>query len=211
MITIDSIARRFYLVRHGESTWNAAGRIQGRQDPALSDRGRRQVVALGESLQQVVLDTIYSSPQQRALLTARAVAENRQVSITVDPDLAEINHGAWEGLTEAEVADRFAASYATWLSRPTATQMPDGEHFAVLRDRVRQAWHRILADDRGHHVLVVSHDLPLKVIIADVLGLNHDRIGRFAIANGAISIVEQCGGPAYVVQLNERCHLRATG
>lgn len=199
--------RRFYLVRHGESTWNAVGRIQGRQDPALSDLGRRQAAALGRSLRPVALDSVYTSPQQRARLTAQAVVEHRQLSVTVDPDLAEIDHGAWEGLTEAEVARRFAASYATWLSRPAATQMPQGEHFAALRDRVRSAWQRILAEDPGRRILVVSHDLPLKVIIADVLGLDLNHVGRLAIANGAISVVDECDGQTFVVQLNDRCHL----
>jgi broad specificity phosphatase PhoE len=202
---------RFYLVRHGESTWNAAGRIQGKQDPALSERGQEQVAALANWFRYVPLNAVYSSPQQRAYLTARSIAQCLELPIRVDPDLAEINHGGWEGLTEEEVARDFATSYDIWRNRPTATQMPGGEHFVALRTRVRRAWQRIVEDDAGRHVVVVSHDVPLKVIIADTLGLSLDHVGRFLLANAGVSVIERYTDRTYLLQLNASCHLRTIG
>lgn len=199
-----------FLVRHGQSTWNQAGRIQGKQDPPLSELGRRQARALARALQNEDLDAIYSSPQRRAHLTAGAIAARHALSITTVGALAEIDHGAWEGLTEPEVEAQFATSFQTWVTRPSQAQMPGGEHCLTLQTRVLDAWHDILTREAGHRILIVSHDIPLKVIVADVLDLPLDHIGRFVIANAAISIVQGPRDQLRLIQLNDRCHLADT-
>ncbi len=196
-----------YLVRHGESTWNEVGRIQGKQDPPLSDLGRRQARALAGGLRHEQLDAIYSSSQQRARSTAEIVAGVHGLPVTIVEDLTEIDHGHWEGLTQLEVEQQFAASFQTWLQRPSQTQMPGGEHCLSLQQRVLDAWQHILVEEKGHHVLIVSHDIPIKVMIADVLGLELDRIGQFAVANAAISVVQAIDGRLQLRHLNQTCHL----
>ncbi len=208
----------FYIVRHGQSTWNEIGRIQGKQDPPLSARGRRQAVALAHALQNEPLNAIYSSPQRRARMTAEAVAAGHNPStgsghrlpVTTVKGLAEIDHGFWEGLTEVEIQQRFAISFHTWLRRPSQTLMPGGEHFLAVQQRVLDAWRDIVAHHHdGERVLVVSHDIPIKVIIADVLRLSLDCIGHFALNNAAINIIQGTGNQLQLVQLNDRCHLNA--
>ncbi len=196
-----------YLVRHGQSTWNAAGRIQGKQDPPLSALGRRQAEAVAHTLRNETLDAIYSSQQRRARLTANTIAERHNVSITTVEGLAEIDHGDWEGLTEREVQQHFAAAFQMWLTRPSQTQMPGGEHCLSLQQRVLQAWQEIVAREDGNHVAVVSHDIPIKVIIAGVLGLDLDQIGHFVVGNAGISIVQGTTGRLRLTRLNDQCHL----
>jgi probable phosphoglycerate mutase len=197
----------FYLVRHGQSTWNEIGRIQGKQDPPLSALGRRQAMALADALRHEPLDAIYSSPQRRAHMTADPTASDHELPVTTVEGLAEIDHGFWEGLTETQIQQRFAISFYTWLRRPSQTLMPGGEHALAVQQRVLGAWEEIVADHVGDRVLVVSHDIPIKVIIADVLHLSLDYISHFALNNAAISIVQETAGQLQLVQLNDGCHL----
>lgn len=201
----------FYLVRHGQSTWNEIGRIQGKQDPPLSAQGRRQATALAQGLRHEPLNAIYSSPQRRARMTAEAVATDHALPVRTVEGLAEIDHGFWEGLTEAEIQRRFAISFYTWLTRPSQTLMPGGEHCLAVQQRVLNAWRDIVAQHPGDHVLVVSHDIPIKVIIADVLQLRLDSIGHFVLNNAAITVVQETNGQLQLCRLNDRCHLNATG
>ncbi len=198
----------FYLVRHGQSTWNQIGRIQGKQDPPLSTLGRRQAMALADALKHEPLDVVYSSPQRRARMTAEAVASDHNLPIQIVEGLAEIDHGFWEGLTEAEIQSRFAISFYTWLRRPSQTLMPGGEHTLAVQQRVLDAWREIVQRHEGNHALIVSHDIPIKVIIADVLHLSLDSIGHFVLDNAAISVVQKAEGELQIVRLNDRCHLQ---
>jgi len=198
----------FYLVRHGQSTWNEIGRIQGKKDPPLSALGRRQATALAGALRDEPLDAIYSSPQQRASMTANPTATDHNLPVMTVEGLAEIDHGFWEGLTEAQIQQRFGISFYTWLRRPSQTLMPGGEHTLAVQLRVLGAWRSIVAQSAGHrHVLVVSHDIPLKVIVADVLQLSLDHIGQFVLNNAAITTIQHTDGDLQVLQLNDRCHL----
>lgn len=198
----------FYLVRHGQSTWNEIGRIQGKQDPPLSALGRRQATTLANALRNLPLDAVYSSPQQRARMTADPTAGDHNLPVTTVEGLAEIDHGFWEGLTEAQIQQRFGISFYTWLRRPSQTLMPGGEHTLAVQLRVLGAWRGIVAQNAGHNnVLVVSHDIPLKVIVADVLQLSLDHIGQFVLNNAAITTIQHTDGDLQVLQLNDRCHL----
>ena len=69
------------LIRHGESTWNREGRVQGWLDPPLSERGSQQAELLAERLRDQPLDALYSSPQQRAHATAQAIADLKGLSV----------------------------------------------------------------------------------------------------------------------------------
>lgn len=198
-----------YLVRHGQSTWNEIGRIQGKQDPPLSSLGRRQVRALASALQDARLSSIYSSPQQRARMTAEVVAKEHNLPVRIVEELAEIDHGHWEGLTESEVQQQFEASFHMWLTQPGQTQMPGGEHCLAVQERVLRTWQDITTRHDGEQILVVSHEIPTKVIIADVLGLPLDRIGQFAVHNAGISVIQRMRDQLCLIRLNERCHLNA--
>ena len=195
------------LIRHAESTWNREGRIQGKQDPPLSPQGRHQAQALAERLRHEPLAAVYSSPQQRARATAEVIAATHGLSVIVEPGLAEIDHGHWEGLTEPEVQERFAETFYLWQTRPGQVTMPGGEAPAAVQARVREVWHRILSHHDNELIALVSHEIPLRAIIADVLGLHLDLMKRFAIHNAALSVVEVSETGPRLLCLNDRCHL----
>ena len=97
---------RWYLVRHGETSWNREGRIQGHADVALSEPGRRQMQRIAARLAGYDFAAIYCSDLARAKDSALAIVDGRGVSVETDSDLREFSYGEWEGLTIGEVESR---------------------------------------------------------------------------------------------------------
>ena len=151
------------LVRHGETDWNRDRRWQGHADLPLNDDGRRQAHALADELADEPLDAIYSSDLARAYDTARVVAERKGLGVVVDPDLREIDIGAWEGLTSDEVEAQWPGDLARWRAGEAALGR-GGETHDELRERILRAAGRIAAAHPGERVLVVSHGGALRAL-----------------------------------------------
>ncbi len=198
---------RLIIIRHGQSLWNQIGRIQGQQDIELSELGLRQARAVGQRLRTVRLDAVYASPLRRAVQTAEAIAGPHNLPIHIDPDLAEIDHGAWEGLTEAEVAQNFGRLLDLWRTRPARVQMPEGEHYYDCKRRSLIALERIAQSHPGQTVAIVTHDVVVRCASADVLGLPDDNVTRLHIANTSLNIVEYAPDGPLLVCVNDAAHL----
>ena len=95
------------LIRHGESTWNREGRVQGWFDPPLSERGLQQFALLAERLREQHIDALYASPLQRARATALAIAKLKGLPLRVYKRLREHRPGGIQGLTGDEIASKF--------------------------------------------------------------------------------------------------------
>ena len=134
------------LARHGETDWNRNLRVQGHSDTPLNENGRRQARALAESLTGEPIDAIYASDLARAHETASIVATSRELEVRLDLGLRERNFGSWEGLTRAEIDERFGTGGTH-----------DGETNDEVRRRVVGAVDRIVAGHPDQTVLVVSH------------------------------------------------------
>jgi len=199
---------RLIIVRHGESEWNRIGRYQGQIDTALSELGLAQAEALAERLRKEPLDAIFSSPLQRARKTAEAIARHHDEVPFFDEDaLLEINHGEWEGKYTQEITTQFAAGLHEWRHYPTRSQMPGGESFSNILKRVLDFKERLRLEYAGRNVLISTHDVVVKILVADSLGMNMDRINRIWITNASISVIEYTDELPYLVSLSEACHL----
>lgn len=199
---------RLIIIRHGESEWNRVGRYQGQQDAPLSELGLRQAEALASRLRNEPINAIYTSPLQRAAKTAHAVARHHpDVPLHTAPELLEINHGAWEGLLADEVRARFDDGLIEWRCHPTRSQMPGGESFSNILKRVLDFKERLLREHGDQNVLISTHDVVVKILVADALGMNMDRINRIWVTNASISAIEYGDDLPYLVSLSEACHL----
>ena len=153
------------LVRHGETDWNADGRLQGQTDRPLSDFGRRQARRLADELAEEPLEAIYSSDLSRARETAEIVGERLGLPVVLDPDLREKDWGTWEGLTAVE-RDR-----VEFL----------GESTEAHQERILRALRRISERHPGDgRVLVVTHGGSMRRVQTAALGW-------------ALPVVENCG------------------
>ena len=136
----------FYFLRHGETTWNAAGKTQGQLNSPLSDKGRQQAEDAAAALQDEPIARIVASPLDRAYHTAEAVARVKGLEIETDPDLMECHLGDHQGGPHGPwLADYFNDAYAP----------PNGETFTQFRDRVWGAMVRAVKG--GENTLIVAH------------------------------------------------------
>jgi len=144
------------FVRHGETDWNAEGRLQGHTDRPLNDDGRRQAEALADRLAgEDAVDAIYASDLSRARETAEIVGERLGLTVVIDPDLREKNWGNWEGLTGDE---RASVEFV-------------GESTEAHRERVLRAVRRIAERHPDQRIVVVTHGGSLRRIQAALNGV----------------------------------------
>ena len=115
---------KLILVRHGETDQNRDGRVQGASNASLNSTGRSQAQALGHSLREVPLDAVYSSPQARALETAKAIAQRHGLLTRVEDGLREVDVGELDGLTGEEMRERYPDFMKEWMRNVYPLRMP---------------------------------------------------------------------------------------
>lgn len=200
---------RLYLLRHGETEWNAEQRVMGRRAVPLSPRGREQVMGLRGELLATDLWAIWSSPQQRAVETARIAASLcGGLEVRVDDDLAEVAYGNWEGSRFADLVAEPA--FRAHFTDPLHARAPGGgESLAEVDARVQRAIDSILSQARGRPVLVVSHGDPLRLVVARHLGLRAESLRRIRIDPGGLCALSIDGDRRELGFLNRCAAVRA--
>lgn len=198
------------LIRHGQTDWNLQGRWQGHTDIPLNSAGLAQARALAERLAGWPIEVIHASDLSRAAGTARILAQSTGAPVTVDACWRERHCGAFEGLTLAEIRERFPEHHARmqlgWMDPPGA------EDFEVVRARLTAALDRLREEHRGHMAAVVSHGGALATLIAHVLGLGREARHRVALdGNTGLSILEDRGRGLRLALLNDTAHLEGAG
>ncbi|WP_305789359.1 histidine phosphatase family protein [Symbioplanes lichenis] len=204
-------ATRLILVRHGETALTQQGRYSGRGDVPLSDEGEAQAMAAGGRVAGISRDVtaVVSSPLSRCTRTAELIAsELGNVTVTVMPKLIECDFGDWEGLTFAEVRERWPDELDSWLGS-TSVAPPNGESFQAVAKRVRGAQATLLSAYPAQTVVVVSHVSPIKLILRDALAASDAFLHRLFLDAAGVSTVDLWpdGGIA-VRSVNETAHLR---
>ncbi len=161
-----------YLTRHGQTEWNLEGRLQGKLDSPLTPQGLLHASWLSESLADTALDAIYSSSSPRALRTAEILRGSRPLEINAVDELREIHMGDWEGRIGSEI-EAFSpdAYHAFWNTPHSYEPTNGGESFIRLGERVVPAIERILSDNRGRSILVVTHAGVLNLLMTAFRGL----------------------------------------
>ena len=161
------------LVRHGETDWNRDGRWQGHADTPLNERGREQARALAARLDGEPIAAVYASDLARARETAEIVAASLGLEVRVDPRLREIHFGGWEGLTSAEIEQRFPEEVARWRADDGANAFAGGETYARMGERVVDALSEIAAAHPTQTVLVILHGGPIRGLLAHAAGITY--------------------------------------
>jgi broad specificity phosphatase PhoE/ribonuclease HI len=204
-------ATRLVLVRHGETALTAQKRYSGRGDVPLSEQGEAQAMAAAARVSGIVREVaaVVSSPLSRCTRTAELIAAQvGGVPVTVVPELIECDFGLWEGLTFAEVRDRWPGEMSAWLES-TSVAPPGGESFQAVAKRVRAALAALRAAYPSQSVVVVSHVSPIKLILRDALAASDAFLHRLYLDPAGVSTMDMWpdGGIA-VRSVNETAHLR---
>lgn len=191
-----------YVVRHGETEWNRARRIQGHTDSPLTELGRRQATAASQVVASLPITTLYTSDMPRALETSRLLLGERQLPVKVDPRLREMSYGILEGLSWDEIESKHPEAHQGLSERPGVYVPPEGESREMVLARALSALHEIARSHPGETVLVVSHGGLISGFLRHVLGIPFTTPSGFYTANCAIHRFEWLG---------ERFRLRSWG
>jgi probable phosphoglycerate mutase len=204
-------AATLLLIRHGETAWNAASRIQGQLDVPLSNAGIWQAGRLAQRLADETIDAIVASDLARAWLTAQPIAQARQIDVQADVRLRERHFGIFEGHTLDEIAARWPAEFAAWRERDPDWTIPQGESATRFIARVLEALEDVVARFAGRTVAVVAHGGVLDVAYRHARGLAWNAPRQHLMANAALNRVEAEANPLRlaVVQWGDAAHLAA--
>jgi broad specificity phosphatase PhoE len=197
---------QLYIARHAETTWNVAGRYQGRRESALSARGVQQGFALANAFGQgnPTIERIVSSPMGRTRATAQFVAERLNLPLETDDALIEIAHGTWEGRLRDEIAANDPARYATWRERPHEVSFEEGESLADVMTR----WKRFRATFRvTKPTLIVTHDAIVRIALLDIKGQPLTAFWDTQVENAGYAIVDVAGPSWTLVEESVSAHL----
>jgi len=202
---------RLLLARHGLTVANQQHRYIGVSDPPLSDEGLAQAEALAVRLAWEGLTALYSSPLRRALQTAEVIARACGLKAQVEPDLREMDFGCWEGLTRAEIVERYPEQMRAWKMDPTAEPAPHGgESLAQMARRAKAAYDRILArHGDGETVLIVAHGGVLQALLCQALDSPLRARWPYHLRAGVLSELQITDGQAVLASLNEPCPVPA--
>ncbi|NEY35319.1 bifunctional RNase H/acid phosphatase [Streptomyces sp. PRKS01-65] len=202
----------FVLLRHGETPLTPQKRFSGSggSDPSLSAAGREQAERVAAALaRRGTVQAIVSSPLARTRETAAIVAARLGLDVTVEDGLRETDFGAWEGLTFAEVRERYPDDLNAWLASADAAPTGGGESFAHTGERIAATRDKLVAAYTGRTVLLVTHVTPIKTLVRLALGAPPESLFRMELSAASLSAVAYyADGGASVRLFNDTSHLR---
>ncbi|UOK69338.1 histidine phosphatase family protein [Ancylobacter polymorphus] len=186
------MTRRIFLVRHGETDWNLAGRLQGSHDIPLNDLGREQAAETARVVERLSggarhLDFV-ASPLSRAAQTMailRAELGLPPDAFRRDPRLREITFGRWEGSTWPELRRRDPVSLAARDADPWNFSPPGGESYAELSTRVLEAVAELTGD-----AVVVTHGGVVRAMLHAFAGMPPSQAVELPVRQGAVYLIE---------------------
>lgn len=177
---------RLLLVRHGETPYNREGRVQGQSQERLTPLGRRQAESAGRLLKGYIPHALYTSPLPRAVETAHIIAQHLALEPLILPNLAEMHLGEVDGLTIAELRQRYPAFLNAWRNDPATAVAPQGESLKDVQERVWQTVEDLLQRHPQDTVVAVSHNFAILALLTRALGLPLHGFRQFRLDPGGV-------------------------
>lgn len=197
------------LVRHGQAKSNVTGYYMGWSNEDLSEIGYTQSNSLSSRLSSLPIASVYSSPLQRTYATAMILAKPHHLEVATLDDLIEIRLGDWQGLHRDEIKQGWPELWQQSRTDPSEITIPNGESFQQVTERAIQGFDKIVAANQGKQVVMVTHEVVVKVLVAYALGVSNRIYRRFEINNASLSVIRITNGNARLITLNDTSHLGA--
>ena len=191
---------RLVLVRHGQSSFNAKGLIQGRTDDSLlTDKGYQEALKAGKALSKINFDKIYSSPLVRAAETTKTIQKsfNKEQKIVFDKNLLEVDLSEWSGLRIEEIKNKFPEIYPVWKNDPEnlILKRKDNKTYKPIQELFDQATNfiedllKIYLDKDDANILIVGHNAILRCLILLLIGKPKKGFRKIRLENASFSIL----------------------
>jgi alpha-ribazole phosphatase len=207
-----------YLIRHGETEGDGIRRYKGTLDVPLSEKGIKQVERVSKHILKLIstiqkegdtmpvtgpkLAAVYSSDLSRALKSAEIIARPHSLRPIAVSSLSERNFGVWEGMSFEEIKEKYPEEFKAWGENPLEFSPVKGESTLEVRDRVMDAFERIVQAHPGERVAIVAHGGVNRIILCHILGIPLENIFRVEQDFAALNIIEFWDGYPVVKLMN---------
>jgi len=194
------------LVRHGQTAWNKDEVFRGQIDIELDEAGLKQAELLGKYLGHRKLEAIYSSPLQRAVQTAEAIARHHGLTVEITAGLNDIDFGEWQGLSLEEVKNKYSKLHSAWVTTPHRVRFPSGESLDDVRKRAVAPVNEVV-EKHERAVVLVSHRVVHKVLMCALLGLDNSHFWNIRLDTCGLTTFEFTDGQFVLTGLNNTSFL----
>jgi probable phosphomutase (TIGR03848 family) len=193
------------LIRHGENEWTESHKLAGRTPGVhLNQYGRRQAKALGKRLAKTKLSAVYSSPLERTVETAKAIAKHHKLKTMTRSGLLEVDYGAWTGKAIKKLAKK-----NTWpviQFYPSGANFPNGESMYQMQARMVNEINELVAKHPGQIIAIVGHADLIKAAVAHYLGVHFDLFQRIVISTASITSISFTFMGPRILKINDTNH-----
>lgn len=192
------------LVRHGQNDWVDKKRLAGWTPGVhLNDEGRKQAKALADRLGHLPVKAVYSSPLERCMETAVAVATSHDLPVIKLESIGEVRYGKWEGKKLKKLANKKKRWYAV-QHFPSRFRFPEGESLFEVQQRAVETVENLSGRHEDELIVLVSHADVIKLLLAHYLGMHIDLFQRIVIAPASVSVLALAdGGPVRITRVND--------
>ncbi|WP_298357052.1 histidine phosphatase family protein [Rhodoblastus sp.] len=199
---------KILLVRHGHVEGVSPERFRGREDIPLTEKGVVQAQALAQRIKRDWRpDAIYTSPLKRCIATADAIAAATAAPVHTMENLADIDYGAWQWRTLADVGEQAPALLGMWRFAPQLVRFPDGESLQDLLARTADALRFALDHCHDQTIVFVAHDAVNRAILVQALDQPLSAYWKLAQDPGALNELEITRAHVRVIRVNDASHL----
>lgn len=185
----------FYIVRHGESQWNARGIIQGHKGGGLSEAGREQASNLASRLKDIKFDKIISSDSQRAKQTAEIIASILGMQIETSHELREKTSGSLDGRKKNEVRNEFRDQIERYEKMTDEQKMaskivPEAESGNEVLVRFTQYLNKVYTGSLGKTLLIITHGAVIRTFLVSIGFANFNQLPVGSVSNTGYIVIE---------------------
>lgn len=201
--------QKIYLIRHGETEWNKCGKSQGStNDIELSSLGIHQAELISKRLENENIDLFYSSNLKRAYKTCSIIAARHKKEAVKYREFREINFGCFEGLCFSEIKEKYNDLLTLWNQDPQRVKIPSAESLVEIRERSIKKLNEIVKSNPEKNILIVSHGITLKVMIASIMGIDLSNIHKLRLDNTGLTVFNHNSNNYELALFNDTCHLK---
>ncbi|MEM9421514.1 MAG: histidine phosphatase family protein [Pseudomonadota bacterium] len=177
--------RTFFFVRHGQTEWNAAQRMQGRSNSPLTDLGLKQADLSGALLAQFPIEKIYSSPLGRVQQTVASVQNYVPLTAVIDDRLKEWHCGEWSGHLYKDLRSRWPVEWSEWQADRYHVRPPGGENYPDMAKRARSFLDDVLTT-QYKVICIISHGMIGRIMVSELMGLDEKKTIALRQANDVV-------------------------
>jgi broad specificity phosphatase PhoE len=182
---------RLYLIRHGNTQDEETKRVyKGRLDIPLSEAGVARMERAASFLAPFEISGVFTSTLSRSVESGRIVARSHGLSIEQELAFDEVSLGLWEGLSFAEIKERYTEDLERWMEDQGGHPPPQGESFGQAQKRSMARLRKIIEESKGRTIAVVAHAGIIRIMLFSLLGFRLTRLFRFGQDYGCINIVD---------------------